>query len=76
MATPFFGLSTCCGGGSLYCFAKGCRELQKWYDTNVPRTTKAEKNCDICTVVVQLPPMPAVDPRSHFCTSMTVIILL
>ena len=35
-----------------------------------------EKKCDLYTLVVQLPCMPAVAPTSHFCTLMTVIILL
>ena len=47
-------LSTYFGVGSVYLFATWCRELQKWCDTDVPRTTKAEKNCGVCTLVVQL----------------------
>ena len=70
------GLSTYFGVDSVYTFATWCRELKKWSDTELPRTTKFEKTCAVCTLVVQLPWMPAVAPRSHFCTSMTVIILL
>ena len=71
-----FGLSTYFCMGSVYSFSTWCRELQKWCDTDVPRTTKAEKKCHSCTLVVKLPWMPAVAPRSHLCTSMTVIIFL
>ena len=40
---PLSVLSTFFGVGSVYSFATWCREFQKWCDTDVPRTTKAEK---------------------------------
>ena len=69
------GLSTYFGVSSVYSFATWCLELQKGCDTDSPPTTKGEKKSDVCTLVLQLPWMPAVAPRSHFRTSMTVIIL-
>ena len=70
------GFSSYFGVRSVYSFATCFREVEKWSDIDVPRTTKAEKKCDVRTLVVQLPRMPAVAPSSHFCTSMAVIILL
>ena len=44
MATPFLGFEHLFCVCSVYLFATWCRELQKWSDTDVPCTTKAEKN--------------------------------
>ena len=64
MATPFIGFE------HLVCTRLPHGAVSSEYGVtrmfHVPQ--RREKNCDVCTLVVQLPWMPAVAPRSHFCT--------